>query len=44
MHIHPNPRLTQRGRFRLVIHHLGHGSSLAELVAEQGISLRFAYR
>jgi len=44
MHSHPNARLTQRGRHRLVIQHLEHGRSLAELAAENGISLRCAYR
>ena len=44
MHSHPNARLTQRGRLRLVIQHLEHGRSLAELAAENGISLRCAYR
>ena len=44
MHSHPNARLTQRGRLRLVTQHLEHGRSLAELAAENGISLRCAYR
>jgi hypothetical protein len=44
MHSHPNARLTQRGRLRLVIQQLEHGRSLAELTAENGISLRCAYR
>jgi transposase len=44
MHSHPNARLTQRGRLRLVTQHLDHGRSLAELAAENGISLRCAYR
>lgn len=44
MHSHPNARLTQRGRLRLVNQHLEHGRSLAELAAENGISLRCAYR
>nr|WP_254970593.1 leucine zipper domain-containing protein [Cyanobium sp. Candia 9D4] len=43
MHSHPNARLTQRGRLRLVIQHLEHGRRLAELAAENGISLRCAY-
>ena len=44
MHSHPNARLTQKGRLRLVTQHLEHGRSLAELAAENGISLRCAYR
>ena len=44
MHSHPNARLTHRGRLRLVTQHLEHGRSLAELAAENGISLRCAYR
>ncbi len=44
MHRHPNARLTQRGSFRLVTQHLDHGRSIAELVAENGISLRCSYR
>ena len=44
MHSHPNARLTQRGRLRLVTQHLEHGRSLAELSAEAGISLRCAYK
>ncbi len=40
MHSHPNARLTQKGRFRLVTQHLVYGRSLAELAAENGISLR----
>ena len=44
MHSHPNARLTQKGRLRLVTQHLDHGRSLAELAAENGISLRCAYR
>jgi len=44
MHSHPNARLTQRGRLRLVIQHLEEGRSLSELAAENGISLRCAYR
>jgi transposase len=43
MHSHPNARLTQRGRLRLVIQHLEEGRSLSELAAER-ISLRCAYR
>jgi transposase InsO family protein len=44
MHSHPNAHLTQKGRLRLVTQHLEHGRSLAELAAENGISLRCAYR
>ena len=44
MHSHPNARLTQKGRLRLVTQHLEHGRSLVELAAENGISLRCAYR
>ena len=44
MHSHPNARLTQRERLRLVIQHLRAGRSLSELAAENGngISLRGA--
>lgn len=42
MHSHPNARLTQRERLRLVIQHLREGRSLSELSAENGISLRCA--
>lgn len=44
MHSHPNARLTQKGRLRLVTQHLEHGRSLRELAAENGINLRCAYR
>ena len=46
MHSHPNARLTQKGRLRLVTQHLEYGRSLAELAVENGngISLRCAYR
>ena len=44
MHPHANARLTQRGRLRLVSQHLNHHRSLAELAAENGISLRCAYQ
>jgi transposase-like protein len=44
MHPHANARLTQRGRLRLVSQHLNHHRSLAELAAENGISLRCAYK
>jgi transposase len=44
MHSDPNARLTQKGRLRLVTQHLEHGRSLAELAAENSISLRCAYR
>jgi hypothetical protein len=52
MDSHPNARLTQRGRHRLVIQHLEQDRTLAELAAETGYcfaeafgySLRCAYR
>ena len=44
MHSQPNARLTQKGRLRLVTQHLEHGGNLGELAAENGISLRCAYR
>ena len=46
MHSHPNARLTQKVRLRLVTQHLEYGRSLAELAVENGngISLRCAYR
>lgn len=44
MHSHPNARLTQPGRLRLVIQHLEHGRSLTELTVENWISLHWAYR
>ena len=44
MHSHPNARLTQKSRLRLVNQHLHDRRSLAELVAEAGISLRCAYK
>jgi len=44
MHSLPNPRLTQKGRRRLVTQHLEHGRRLKELAAENGISLSCAYR
>jgi len=44
MHSHPNARLTQKARLRLVTQHVVHGRSLRELAAENGISLRCAYR
>ena len=44
MHSHPNARLTQKGRLRLVTQHLEHDRNLRELAAENGISLRCAYR
>ena len=43
MHSHPNARLTQKGRLRLVTQHLEYGRSLAELAVENGVSLRCAY-
>jgi len=44
MHSHPNALLTQKGLLRLVTQHLEHGRSLKKLTAENGISLRCAYR
>jgi hypothetical protein len=44
MHSHPNARLTQKDRLRLVTQHLEHGRSLAELASENRISLCCAYR
>ncbi len=44
MHSHPNACLTQYGRLRLVSQHPEKGSSLTELAAENGLSLRCAYR
>jgi len=44
MRSHPNARLTQRGRLRLVIQQVENGRRLAELAAENGIILRCAYR
>jgi len=44
MHSHPNARLTQRGRLRLICQHLDQGRSLPELAADAGISLRCAYK
>jgi hypothetical protein len=44
MHSHLNARVTQKGRLRLLTHHLEYGRSLAELAVENGISLRCAYR
>ena len=44
MHSYPNARLTQKDRLRLVTQRLDHGRSLAELAAENGISLRCVYR
>lgn len=44
MHSHPNARLTQKGRLRLLNQHLLHHRPLAELAAEAGISLRCAYK
>jgi len=44
MYSHPNARLTQMGRLRLVNQHLDHGYSLKKLAAENGNSLRSAYR
>ena len=44
MHSHPNARLTQKSRLRLINQHLLHRRPLAELAAEAGISLRCAYK
>jgi transposase InsO family protein len=44
MHSHPNARLTQKSRLRLVNQHLQDRCPLAELAAEAGISFRFAYK
>lgn len=44
MHSHPNVRLMQKGRPRLMTQHLENRRSLAELAAESGINLRSAYR
>jgi len=44
MQSHPNARLTQTGRRRLVTQHLEQGRSLKELAGANGISLRCAYR
>jgi transposase len=44
MHSHPNTRLTQKSRLRLVNQHLQDRRPLAELAAEAGISHRTAYK
>jgi hypothetical protein len=44
MHCHPNTRLTQKSRLRLVNEQLQDRRPLAELAAEAGISLRCAYK
>jgi len=44
MHSHPNARLTQKSRLRLVNQHLQDRRPLAELAAEAEISLRCAYK
>jgi len=44
MHSHPNARLSQKRRLRLVNQHPLHYRLLAELAAEAGISLRCAYK
>ena len=44
MHSHPNARLTQRGRERLVRRHLDDGVPLKVLAAQAGISLRSAFK
>ncbi|MCP9832590.1 hypothetical protein KBZ14_15275 [Synechococcus sp. HJ21-Hayes] len=40
MHSHPNARLTQKSRIRLINQHLQDRRPLAELAAEAGISLQ----
>jgi hypothetical protein len=44
MHSHPNARLKQKSRLRLINQHLQDRRPLAELAAEAGISLRCAYK
>lgn len=44
MHSHPHARLTQKSRLRRETQHLDYGRGLAELAAENGISLRCAHR
>ena len=44
MHSHPNARLTQKSRLRLINQHLQDRRPLAELAAEAGISLRCTYK
>jgi len=44
MHSHPNARLTQKVRLRLINQHLLHHRPLAALAAEAGLSLRCAYK
>jgi hypothetical protein len=44
MHSHPNARLTQKSRLRLINQHLQDRRPQAELAAEAGISLRCAYK
>jgi transposase InsO family protein len=44
MHSHPNARLTQKSRLRLVNQHLQDRRPLAELAAEAGISFRCGYK
>lgn len=41
MHRHPDVRLSQKGRPRLVTQHLDHGRSPTKLAAEKAISLRY---
>ena len=43
MYSHPNARLTQKGRLRLVTQNLKHGRSLDELAAAEGIRPRCTY-
>jgi hypothetical protein len=44
MHTHPNARLTQRGRLRLVSQHPHDNRPLPELSEEACIRLRFTYK
>jgi transposase len=44
MHSHPNARLTQTSRLRLLNRYLQDRRPLSELAAEAGISLRCAYK
>ena len=42
MHSHLNARLSHKGRLQLVNQHIDHGRSLAEVVAENRISIPWA--
>ena len=44
MHNHPNARLKQKSRLRIINQHLQDRRPLAELAAEMGISFRCAYK